>query len=117
MKRRGYGLISFGEVQALDDGVNIKVNRSFLYFAIARYNIINNEDMFNTVLPYILPEQENSKGLSVYKRQLRECSRYIKMLSQDARIIFGEIPQNAFWKTAFMTMPKLRSKTFSKNIE
>lgn len=106
------GMLSFEDVQALDNDAYIKVNRSFIYFAIAMYGILKQKEVSDAVLPYITPSED--KNLSEYKRHLNANTPYVAMLSQDAKKVFGCLPKDAFWSTSFRKMPKVTGKTFSK---
>lgn len=106
------GMLSFEDVDALDDDTYIKVNRSFIYSAIAMHNILKQKEAREALLPYITTSED--KNLSEYKRHLNTNTPYVAMLSQDAKKVFRGLPKDAFWSTSFRRMPKVANKTFSK---
>lgn len=116
MNKRKYhannGILTFEEINVMDDEEYIKVNRNFIYYTIARYQILNQPETFDIILPYmnIIPDDKKSN----YQMHLFYNAPYVAMTSQDVKKIFSQIPQDAFRKNTFRKMCKIENKTFFK---
>ena len=112
MKTRGKNILSFNDVQNLDDDINILVNRSFLYTTYAKYNAKKKYELLETILPYITTD---NKEISTYDSEWKLLARYVKMPSKDAKKIFSDIKEKDLWPQTFRMTPENHHQKILKN--